>query len=93
LLIFRGDLRGPSREPLREPARGDRADLRPGGYRAHEVLETVPLILLDSLEAIDSDRIPTLVGYLEQYTEYLVFALLPKDAAALNEEYRRVEAV
>jgi hypothetical protein len=35
----------------------------------------------------------TLVEYLEEYTEYLVVALLPEDAAALNEEHRRVDEI
>jgi len=55
------------------------------GYFVHDVYETVPFILLDSVEAIDSDRIATLVEYLEGYSEYLVVALLPEDAAALGE--------
>lgn len=53
------------------------------GYLAHEVHETVPFVLLDSLEAIDSQRIAALVQYLEDYAEYLVVALLPEDASAL----------
>jgi hypothetical protein len=60
------------------------------GYLAHEVYEEVPFILLDSLEAIDSDRIATLVEYMEGYADYLVAALLPEDAAALDDSYRRV---
>jgi len=63
------------------------------GYLAHDVHETVPFMLLDSLEAIDSDRIATLIEYLEEYPEYLVVTLLPEDAAALNEGYRRVEKI
>ena len=63
------------------------------GYLAHEVHETVPFILLDSIEAIDSDRIVTLIEYLEEYSAYLVVALLPEDARALNIEYQRVEEI
>jgi len=63
------------------------------GYLAHEVHKAVPFMLLDSVEAIDPDRIVTLVEYLEEYTEYLVVALLPEDAAALNEEHRRIEEI
>lgn len=63
------------------------------GYLAHEVHETVPFMLLDSIEAIDPDRIATLIEYLEEYTEYLVVALLPEDAAAVNEEHRRIEEI
>lgn len=60
------------------------------GYLAHDVHETVPFMLLDSLEAIDSERIGTLVSYLQEYTEYLIVALLPEDARALPDEYARV---
>ena len=60
------------------------------GYLAHEVYETVPFMLLDSLEAIDADRIATLIEYLEGYSDYLVVALLPEDAAGLEGEYHRI---
>jgi chromosome segregation ATPase len=60
------------------------------GYLAHEVHDTVPFILLDSLEAIDSERIATLVAHLEEYASYLLVALLPEDAAAFPEEYDRI---
>jgi len=60
------------------------------GYLAHEVHEVVPVMVLDSLEAIDSARIATLVEYLQEYAEYLVVALLAEDAEALDDEYRRL---
>jgi len=63
------------------------------GYLAHEVYETVPFMLLDSLEAIDADRIAKLVDYLEDYSDYLVVALLPEDAAALDSDYQRVTEI
>lgn len=63
------------------------------GYLAHEVYETVPFMLLDSLEAIDSERIAALVEYVEGFSDFLVVALLPEDAAALPDEYRRVENI
>ncbi|MFO7926740.1 MAG: archaea-specific SMC-related protein [Halobacteriota archaeon] len=63
------------------------------GYLAHEVYETVPFMLLDSLEAIDSDRIATLIEYVEGFSEYLVVALLPEDASALSDEYRRISEI
>ncbi|WP_248898229.1 archaea-specific SMC-related protein [Haloplanus halobius] len=58
------------------------------GYLVHDVHESVPFIVLDSLEAIDSDRIARVVEYLSDYAEYLVVALLPEDAASLNDKYR-----
>jgi hypothetical protein len=57
------------------------------GFLAHEVYETVPVMLLDSLEAIDSERIADLVAYFEEYVDCLVVALLPEDAQALPEAY------
>ncbi len=63
------------------------------GYLAHDVYETVPFMLLDSLEAIDSERIAALIEYVAGFSEYLVVALLPEDAAALSEEYRRVTEI
>lgn len=46
----------------------------------------MPFILLDLLEAIDAERIAQLVEYLKQYASYIVVALLPEDADALNGE-------
>ncbi|RBI59163.1 chromosome segregation protein SMC [halophilic archaeon] len=63
------------------------------GYLVHDVYEEVPFILLDSLEAIDSDRIAALVDYFSEYADYLVTALLPEDAAALDESYERVTEI
>jgi len=60
------------------------------GYLAHDVHDTCPVMLLDSLEAIDAQRIADLVAYMESYTEILVVALLPEDAAALDDSYPRV---
>ncbi|MBV0925842.1 chromosome segregation protein SMC [Halomicroarcula limicola] len=60
------------------------------GYLVHDVHETVPFMLLDSLEAIDAERIASLVEYFAAYPTYLVVALLPEDARALSEEYPRV---
>ncbi|SMO59214.1 archaea-specific SMC-related protein [Halorubrum cibi] len=57
------------------------------GYLAHEVYEDVPFVLLDSLEVIDADRIARVVEYFEEYAEHLVVALLPEDAAALDDGY------
>ncbi|AUG46182.1 hypothetical protein BVU17_01065 [Haloarcula taiwanensis] len=63
------------------------------GYLVHEVYETVPFMLLDSLEAIDSERISDLVGYVRPYTDFLVVALLPEDAQALPDSYHRIRNV
>lgn len=63
------------------------------GYLAYDVAEQLPFILLDSLEAIDADRIATLVTYLAERTGYLLVALLPEDAAALPQTYQRIEDI
>ena len=60
------------------------------GYLAHDVYEEVPFILLDSLEAIDSERIADLVAYMGDYADHLVVALLEEDAAALDDSYERI---
>ena len=57
------------------------------GYLVHDVYENVPFVLLDSLEAIDSDRILQVVEYFQTHAEYLIAALLPEDADALSDEY------
>ncbi len=63
------------------------------GYLVHEVYEEVPFMLLDSLEAIDSTRIAALIDYFSTYAETVVTALLPEDAAALDEDYRRITSI
>ncbi|MXV60568.1 chromosome segregation protein SMC [Natronorubrum sp. JWXQ-INN-674] len=57
------------------------------GYLVHDVYETVPFMLLDSLEAIDSERIATVVEYFESYVPYLVVALLDEDAQAIEGDH------
>ncbi|MFB6270837.1 MAG: chromosome segregation protein SMC, partial [Halobacterium sp.] len=61
------------------------------GYLVHEVYDEVPFMLLDSLEAIDSDRIATLVDYVGEYADFLVVALLPEDAQAVDVDNRVTE--
>lgn len=63
------------------------------GYLVHDVHETLPFILLDSLEAIDSDRIAAVVDYLREYADYLVAALLPEDAAAITGDHTTIESI
>jgi DNA repair exonuclease SbcCD ATPase subunit len=60
------------------------------GYLVHDLHQTLPFMVIDSLEALDSDRIAALVEYFEEYARYLVVALLPEDAAALSDEYQRI---
>ncbi|MDS0282729.1 archaea-specific SMC-related protein [Haloarcula onubensis] len=63
------------------------------GYLVHEVYDRVPFMLLDSIEAVDADRIARLVDYLAEYSDYLVVALLEEDAQALDDDYPRVESI
>lgn len=63
------------------------------GYLVHDVYEKVPFMLLDSLEAIDSERIAKLVDYFQEYADFLVVALLPEDAQALSESYNYVKQI
>lgn len=63
------------------------------GYLAHDVYESVPIMTLDSLEAIDAERIANLVEYFAEYSEHLLVALLPEDAASLDDEYERVSSI
>lgn len=63
------------------------------GYLTHDVEQDVPFILLDSLEAIDADRIAELTRYISSHTEFLFLALLEEDAAKLPESYEKLRAV
>ena len=63
------------------------------GYLVHDLSEEVPFMVLDSLEAIDADRIAEMVEYFADYAGYLTVALLPEDAAALDGEYPRISEI
>ncbi|WP_336328118.1 archaea-specific SMC-related protein [Halovenus sp. HT40] len=63
------------------------------GYLVHDLHESVPFMLLDSLEAIDSERIATLVEYFQDFVPYLVVALLEEDAQALADDHNVVSEV
>jgi chromosome segregation ATPase len=63
------------------------------GYLVHDLHETVPVMVLDSLEAIDSDRIERLVAYFADYPEFLVVALLPEDANAIDIDHETVSQI
>ncbi|KAB1185434.1 MULTISPECIES: archaea-specific SMC-related protein [Haloferax] len=63
------------------------------GYLLHDVYETVPFMVLDSLEAIDANRISKLVDYFADYANYLVVALLEEDAQAVDSSYPRYSPV
>jgi hypothetical protein len=52
------------------------------GYLVHAVYETV--MLLDSLAAVDANRITVLVEYVTKHIDYLVVAFLSVDVAVLD---------
>jgi predicted nucleic acid-binding Zn-ribbon protein len=54
------------------------------GYLVHDVYETCPVMLFDSIEMIDSTRLAEIIDYFSEYQEYLVAALLPEDAATID---------
>lgn len=60
------------------------------GNLVHDVHETVPFLLLDSLEAIDSSRIALLVDYLRDFVDTVIVALLPADADAISISHQRI---
>jgi DNA repair exonuclease SbcCD ATPase subunit len=63
------------------------------GYLVHEVYERVPVMLLDSLEAIDAERIANLVDYFAGFADYHVVALLPEDAEAVGNDHHLVTEI
>ena len=63
------------------------------GYLVHDLHETLPVMVLDSLEALDPERVAALVDYFAAYADYLVVALLPEDAAALDADHQRITAI
>jgi len=63
------------------------------GFLVHDVHEHVPFIVLDSLEAIDSERIAALVEYFSDFVDFITVALLPEDAQALDDDYHYVTEI
>jgi len=57
------------------------------GFLVHDLAADLPVMLLDSLEAIDTNRIASLIEYFEMYVDYLVVVLLPEDAAGISDSY------
>jgi DNA repair ATPase RecN len=56
------------------------------GYLVHDLDEVAPFLLFDSIEMIDADRMAGLLDYITTNTqaEYLLVALLSKDATAIE---------
>jgi hypothetical protein len=57
------------------------------------VYEQVPFIFLESLKALDAERISMLIDYFSELASNLVVALLPEDAAAVDEFYERITEI
>lgn len=55
-------------------------------YLAYQAYEELIFALLDSLEAINSDRIAVIVGYISDYVDYLIVAAFPEDTEGLDSE-------
>lgn len=55
------------------------------GYLVHEVYEECPIMILDSLEALDQSRVAILLEYIREYADYLVVSLLPEDSNLIND--------
>ncbi|NUB93486.1 AAA family ATPase [Haloterrigena sp. SYSU A121-1] len=60
------------------------------GYLVHDVASELPFIVIDAVEMLDADRIRGLLNYFEDYTEYVVAAVLPEEARELEETYPTV---
>jgi DNA repair exonuclease SbcCD ATPase subunit len=56
------------------------------GYLVHDVGEVCPVMLLDSVDALDAGRLRGLFEYMSRYQEYLVAALHPEDVAMFSTE-------
>jgi len=63
------------------------------GYLVHDVHQEVPVMIMDALEPIDSERIAALIEYFESYVDYLVVALLPEDADALEIDHHCITEI
>jgi len=61
------------------------------GYLTHDVHEVLQFVLLDGVEAINAGYLSRLVHYLADYAAYLVVAMLPEDADALDEDYEWIK--
>lgn len=54
------------------------------GYLVHDLTESVPFVLLDSVEAIDATRLDRLLEYISGYSPFIVVALLPEEAREID---------
>jgi chromosome segregation ATPase len=55
------------------------------GYVAYDVADSVPVLLIDTLGAFDSNRVAELIAYFAEEAPRLAAALLPANAAAVRD--------
>jgi len=55
------------------------------GYLAHEVYEDLPFMLIDSIGALDAERVDKLLVYFKGYVPYLLVAVLPETSEELRD--------
>lgn len=63
------------------------------GYLVHDVAETVPVMLIDSVEMIDANRLAGVFEYFGQFPDYLIAAILPGHADSLESITQSVNQV
>lgn len=56
------------------------------GYLVHDLSDSIPFVLFDSIESIDAPRLEKLFEYVSDYAPFIVAALLPEDASAIDEQ-------
>lgn len=54
------------------------------GYFVHDLAETLPIIMFDSVEAIDAERLENMLEYVSDFAPYIIAALLPEEASAIE---------
>lgn len=57
------------------------------GYLAHDVADKLSIIIVDAVEMLDANRIEGLLEYFSQHAAYVVTAVLPEEAAELDDTY------
>ena len=58
------------------------------GFLVHGVDDSVPVLLLDAIEALDAARINALLGYLTEHVPYLLATAHPEDRDAFQSAFR-----
>ncbi len=60
------------------------------GYLAHDVVDELPFIIVDAVEMLDAMRIHSLLEYFNQYTDYVIMAVLPEEGKELEDAYSTI---